>query len=94
MRLDEACKLYGIIGPYLPDPLDEETVLQFTDRTFKVLVEHPKELLEALKILTHLSAEQLAQMSADELTKWWIDGLEESKILRMREYVEGMSNGK
>lgn len=93
MRFDVACKLYGILGKYLPEPLEGETVQMFTARVFNLLVGHPKDLLDSLMLLTGLEAEQLAKMDADELWKWWMEGMAESKILLMKEFLEGLNNG-
>ena len=92
MNLKNVCELYSILGKYLPDPLPGEVLSLYTSRVFEKLLKYPEDLLKSLVLMTGLTGEQLAQMSAEELWQWWMDGISESKILQLKNYLEEVAD--
>lgn len=94
MRLDDACDLYSVLGKYLPKDLPDETMNSYTTRVLDELMQHSQDFKQAWKLLTRLSEENLETMEIDEIKKWWMEGMAESKILLMKDYLEGITDGR
>lgn len=92
MNLKKVCELYSILGKYLPQPLPGEAAALYTARIFNVLLKSPGDLLKSLMLMTGLTGEQLAQMKAEDLWEWWMEGISESKILLLKNYLEEVDN--
>jgi hypothetical protein len=89
MNLKDICQLYSIMGDHLPPVNPEETIGEYTMKVLSDMQEYPGKLMEAFQMLTHLTEEQINKLPIQDYYHWWVDGFLESKILLLKNYLEG-----
>jgi len=89
LNINGATRLYQILAPHLSKD-DPEEALDFIDQIVDSIIEKEQhsDLTDAIMLMHTKTLEELSEMSPEETLGLFVTGLEENKIILLRDFMQ------
>lgn len=88
LSLEKAIRLYNLLHPYIPDPYQEQTALEFVHKiVYNIKEQNPRVYVDALALMQETDADTIMKTySPQESLIEFERGLEENQIIALRDF--------
>ena len=90
LNLDEALQLYDLLGEYLPDEEEPNSIINFVGKIVNNIKENsrPEIYIQSISLMSDFSEDDLLSMTSEQVLQLFIQGVMENQLPSLKKFCE------
>ena len=89
LNLQKMQKLYNLLQPYLPEPVEGLEILPYVGTIIKEMQSNPRVYIEALEIMTGVDKETLLSENGKVTHRYFLEGIVLNRMPEFQQFMRG-----